>query len=172
MPCAVRSYAFVQTFFSGTKIWDQRHGHAKYWGIIFGAAFGVGLTIYFLGILYSWWTFKDLAEGLRPLGGCCSGLREKRRRWQEKRMEEETRAGQNRDARMLPPLGNQHINDDDPGREQRTSMRFGLWRRKAPEGQTPNNMTANECENRALDAAERGSTNSRRLETATLGKLE
>ncbi len=165
--CDVSSHYDVQTFFSGTKIWDQRHGHAKYWGIIFGTAFAVGIIIYFVGILYSWWTFKDLAEGLRPFGGCCSRLKEKRRMRATKK-----KAAKERATSTLAPSEYRNSNDSVPGSAQPRSRRLGFFKRNAGKVRDPSKITNNEREGRALNAAERGSMTGNELEMAIDGKME
>jgi hypothetical protein len=173
----VGSYVDAQTFFSGTKIWDQPHGHAKYWGIIFGGACTVGLCIYLVGILYSWWTFEDLAEGLSPIIQCLSRPKEKIKRSQDKRRARKEKVAKDREAhdretRERGATEHQNVADVEIRTGEPRARRFVFLRRHVGKERRPRDITDDELDLRALDAAERGSMTVHEEWLAMVGKME
>ena len=67
---------WYQSFFSGIKILEQPNGLAKYWGIIFGTATSLLLIIWVLGLIYGWWSLRDLAQGFKPFADCFTWIKE------------------------------------------------------------------------------------------------
>jgi hypothetical protein len=92
------SLTSIQTFFSGTKIFEERHGHAKYWASIFGTAIGISTLIWLIGLIYGWWTVRDLTEGLRPLAESFAWIKDEFVGWKENR--EEEREAKETEARL------------------------------------------------------------------------
>jgi hypothetical protein len=127
--------------------------------------------------LYSWWAFEDLAEGLNPIIQCFSRPKEKMTQLQDERRAAKEKAAKDKEAqdratREPGATERQSVADIEIRTGESRARRFGFLKRHAGKERRPRDITDDELDLRAMDAAERGSMTVHEAWLAMVGKME